>query len=375
MRFYLLLFVIFQPLLSFCQFDLTKSLPANFKRDGSVDYTFYIQKGINENRVVNMPDFPIMISDIGINIPSNSVINFLGNSKIILKPSMLPSYKVLQITGSENVTINNPHIEGDRNTHLTEGGEAGILIAIMGSKNVTINGGILNNSWADGIYLGTKTVNGIPHTSNYNITIKNIQILNSRRNGISIISVSGCTIEKVRIALSGGGKRFHDPQSGLGFEPNHRINKLERITVDNLITESNFKHGIYCGLSNWYKEASSTDLKTKQLDITVKNWIDKKSGTPLLLSWNKAAFPNSDLINIQGKFSIINPNWEILSNQNRLIEQYINQPQSGIELILSNPQVHIIPIKGNKVPLFENFRDLNNHLIKKFGKAANVNVR
>src|ERR1035437_4931516 len=56
--------------------DLTKYLPADFVKDASIDYTEYIQKGLDENKMVLMPNFALLINEKGINIKSGSRIIF-----------------------------------------------------------------------------------------------------------------------------------------------------------------------------------------------------------------------------------------------------------------------------------------------------------
>ena len=77
--------------------DLTAYLPPNFSRRGDVDYTVYIQKGLDENRKVIFPDFPILINDAGLTIKSNSQIYFSKNSLVKLKASNKERYEIFRL--------------------------------------------------------------------------------------------------------------------------------------------------------------------------------------------------------------------------------------------------------------------------------------
>ncbi len=53
---------------------IEKALPVGYVKNGTVDYTSYIQTAINNNSNLVFPAFPILINDKGLNIGSNKVI-------------------------------------------------------------------------------------------------------------------------------------------------------------------------------------------------------------------------------------------------------------------------------------------------------------
>src|ERR1035437_1873014 len=77
--------------------DLTKYLPKDFVKDASKDYTAYIQKGLDENEIVKMPNCPLLVNEKGLNIKSGSKILFQKNSSLTMKPNSLTNYSVLEI--------------------------------------------------------------------------------------------------------------------------------------------------------------------------------------------------------------------------------------------------------------------------------------
>src|SRR5690606_36982754 len=111
--------------------DLTRLLPKGYVKDGTVDYTKYIQDGIERFRVVVMPNFPVLISDIGLHLKSNSDIYFNINSKLIMKASAKGTdsntdvYQMMLLDKVSNVKIFNANLVGDRKNHKGSKGEWG----------------------------------------------------------------------------------------------------------------------------------------------------------------------------------------------------------------------------------------------------------
>src|SRR5690606_13104071 len=136
-------------------YDLTLALPKGYKKDGSVDYTKYIQMALNKHKNVLMPNFTIATT--GLLAVSNSNIKFQSNSKLKLLPTDRERYQVLAIHGVENVTVTNANIEGDLKNHKGTKGEWGFGIDIRNAINITINNAKVSNCWGDGIVVAYST--------------------------------------------------------------------------------------------------------------------------------------------------------------------------------------------------------------------------
>jgi len=242
--------------------DITKYLPNNPNKEGKVDYTEYLQKGINENRAILMPNFPILINDNGLDIPNNTLVVFNLNSQIKLSPSDKTNYQVLRMHNKSNVTVYSPKIIGDRYEHLNTKGEWGMGISIVSSSNISIYNANITNCWGDGIYLGQR--NG---KTNENIKIEHALIDNNRRNGISVISVDGLEMSNVIISNTNGTS----PESGLDFEPNHNSEFLKNINVNNLYTFNNKTNGVVVYLARLRGSVQ------KDVSITINNHTDRYS--------------------------------------------------------------------------------------------------
>lgn len=266
--------------------DITNYLPANYSKNGNVDYTYYIQKGILENKNVLFPNFPILIDDKGLKVPNNSVLIFNKNSKIILKGSFNSNYNILDIRNIKNVKVYFAQIVGDRDGHNGKGGEWGMGIGIWNSANVNIIKPFISNCWGDGIYVNGGT----------NINILNPVLNHNRRNGISIISGDSIVIKNMLSANTDGTL----PKAGIDIEPNNnKVDYIKHVTIDNPITYNNYR-GILVSL---YNMSGSLD---KKVNVQINNPIDDGSNRGIDLYVNKKKFDDRS---ISGSITINNPKW------------------------------------------------------------------
>lgn len=243
--------------------DLTKYLPKGYNTEGRVDYTEFIQKGLDENLKVTMPDFPILVNKSGLKLRSNQIISFKSKSKLIMVPNEETNYAVLHVVNIENVEIFNPNIEGDRFTHLGKKGEWGMGISILSSKNILISNANIKECWGDGIYLGEDRKSKLP---NENIKIVGGVIDNNRRNGISVITAKNLEISDMLISNTNG----KDPMSGIDIEPNNNRQFLQNIVLKNINTINNGNEGIKVYLK--YYAGSKNEIS-----INIENLNDSNS--------------------------------------------------------------------------------------------------
>lgn len=237
-------------------------LPKNYVKNGTKDYTAFLQKAIDENKYVLLPNFPIRINDFGLDLKNNSVIVFNKKTEIKLKNSNKGSYELLRIHNKENISIYDPKIKGDKYTHSATKGEWGMGISIRSSRNIEIIRPNIQECWGDGIYLGEITNKG----TNYNIRIKHGFINDNRRNGISVISVDGFILKNMIISNTNGTS----PQAGIDFEPNYQKQKLKNIKIEDLYTYNNKSRGI---LFNLNKLKGSKE----EVSILVENYENNSS--------------------------------------------------------------------------------------------------
>lgn len=231
-------------------FKVVDILPTNYKKDASQDYTMYLQKAIDENAVVLLPDFPILVNDKGIKLNNNSVLLFDNNSQLKLKPTDKGGYAIININNKKNVSIYNAKIVGDRNEHLGTKGEWGMGISINDASDVKVYNAIIKNCWGDGIYIGGKNFSN-------NVTISGGLIDNNRRNGISIIGGDNILLQDLVISNSNGA----NPQTGIDLEPNNQQNKKLNVSLKSILTFNNKLNGLSFYLDNLKDTVTSNNVQ------------------------------------------------------------------------------------------------------------------
>ncbi len=272
-------------------------LPQNFVRDGTVDYTSFVQLAIDENNNISFPNFPILINDTGLKLRSNSNIFFTENASLLMKPSKKTKFSFLYLNGVDKVTIYNPTLKGERKQHLDTKGEWGMGISLYGASNIKIYNAQIQDTWGDGIY-----ISNLKEAESKNVLIKNGQIDNARRNGISIISGKNIIVDNVLISNT-NGKR---PGAGIDIEPNHRTDILDNIQLTNIKTFNNQNEGILLVLTRIGNESLN-----KNVSIHIMNHIDDGSDYAMRFG---SGFRKKDKP-LSGKIMIQNSQW--LNNRNK----------------------------------------------------------
>src|SRR5690606_30275234 len=241
----ILFFVLFIGIHIQAQVDLTKYLPQNYVKNGSVDYTNYLQIGVDMNSYILMPNFPILINKNGLQLHSNQTIVFQENSSLIMEPNEEANYGMLNIIDVENIKIINPILKGDRDHHLGSEGEWGMGLNILSSKNVKVINSNISNLWGDAVYVGE-----IPYKERAkynrldffceNVIIDGGDIENNRRKVSSVSNVKELLIENILIRNTNGTL----PMAGIDLEPNNNEQLLENIIIKNVTTQNNGEVGI-----------------------------------------------------------------------------------------------------------------------------------
>jgi len=289
--------------------DLTKFLPSNHVTDGSVDYTSDLQKGINTNKIVIMPNFPVMVS--GIHVNNGTTVIFQERSLLKMEPSKKIGYEVIAISHVHNVNLYFPKIKGDRAEHIGTKGEWGFGIGVISSKNIRILQPEISDCWGDGIYInnmGSDRNNALPDSND--IFVDGARIDNNRRNGISIIDGNSIIIKNSIVSNTNGTL----PMSGIDVEPNDGYSQLKNIVLDSVITFNNSKYGILISL------AFFTDIDKKDISLTIKNCSDDGSnnGMGFVFDWlNK-----KDFVNAKGNINVVNPFWKNSRSSNLKLPVY-----------------------------------------------------
>ena len=305
-------------------FDVTNSLPTNYVKDGTVDYTTYLQQALNSHRVVKLPNFLVSINFKGLNLISNSTIIFDNNSKIKMIPNDKSGYNMLSINGKSNIKLLNPKLVGDRNGHLGNKGEWGMGIGITNSSNIQIINPNIRDLWGDGIYIG-----GNKYSKD--ITVKGGIIDNNRRNGITIVSGDNVKISNLVVSNSNGA----NPMTGIDIEPNSENNLKINVDFNSVTTFNNRVSGITFNLNH----LKSTTLENS-VNINLQDFKDQYSSYGISYSNMKSVTKK----NLEGSVRFTNIN---LSN-NQIPIRFMNNNSSLDNMKLSTSGIQILHQNSSK---------------------------
>ena len=313
--------------------DLTSYLPSNYDRSGNTDYTLQLQKGLNENSLVIMPDFLILIGPQGLQLKSNSKVLFQKNSKLVVKENTKEFYSALNFENVDKVEVYFANLIGERYQHLSTKGEWGMGIYIVHSKNIFIEKPIITKFWGDGVYIGK--LEGITSS---NIIINAALIDENRRNGISIIAGENIEIKSSIISNTYGTS----PEYGIDVEPNKPEDVLNKITLTNNITYNNSKGGLLFALDNLQGK------NAKEINVQVNNYIDyySEKGIEFHIDRGYQKFTTP----IKGTITIIGAN--LLYNKIPMISN--DSKQSQIQLNLINLKTNNKKLSNSTINNFVN---------------------
>jgi hypothetical protein len=301
-------------------FYLINSLPLGYVKDGSRDYTTYIQSAVSKYSNIVFPAFPVLVNDKGISVGSNKTLTFLDGSEIRLKGTSNSSYSVLLIQNASNVTLYSPVIIGDRSTHIGTTGEHGMGISIKGSASaVTIYSPRITDCWGDGIYVGQAN-----NLNPKNILIKDAYLRKNRRDGISIISVDGLVLDNIYAGYSDGTSPF----CGINIEPNNTSCIVNNVKMNNVRTEYNGATGIQIGTRNMLGTSDRTS------NITILNHVD--IGSPRYACKIMCNSLAGTTAKQYGLIDVINPTWNRTGTNRPL---YLSTNQRAFKTAVSSPEV------------------------------------
>lgn len=299
--------------------DLTSYLPVNYVKDGSVDYTKYLQEGLNENKNVCFPNFPILINENGLDVKNNQILKFQNGSSLIMKPNAKEKYGILNLINVKNVTIHNPYLVGDRNKHLGTKGEWGMGINILSSENIRIINPYISNCWGDGIYVGEIHYDDRVKYKLTDYASKDIKIIggvidNNRRNGISVISVKGLLIKNTMIKNTHGTL----PMAGVDIEPNNNGQSIEDVRLIGVTTKNNAEVGFKYVPSGFFGHRS------RNVSILLENCSDVGSKVGLFIGGARPSSTYKSIKKFDGAITI--RNFHSYSNEKAMrigsIQQY-----------------------------------------------------
>jgi len=158
-------------------------------------------------------------------------------------------------------------------------------IYISGSTNVEISGLTCMDAGGDGLYISGSEKKPFSE----NITISDVKVKGSVRQGLTVISARNLLVRKSLFAYSSGVM----PQSGIDIEPASVRDRLERIQMEENVTEANAGNGIRIALSKLRAESTP-------ISVIIRRHQDKAAGQNGLFATNEtnneAGVPGTVLI-------------------------------------------------------------------------------
>lgn len=143
------------------------------------------------------------------------------NGSIMLVPNEFKQYYIIQVKGNKISISGDGSVIGDKDSHFGTEGEWGMGLRFHEASNSSVNGLTIKDCWGDCIYVGGNSKN---------ILIKNCNLDNGRRQGISVTKADNVTVKKCIITNVGGTK----PEFAIDVEPN-RGDTVDNVLIDEVV--------------------------------------------------------------------------------------------------------------------------------------------
>ncbi|MBV1857505.1 MAG: right-handed parallel beta-helix repeat-containing protein [Nannocystaceae bacterium] len=209
----------------------------------------------------------------GIELPSDMVFEMQDGAVLTMETNDRWNYCIIAVGGAHDVVIRGGEIVGDRSSHIYEGGGAhdeGHAVCIEGnSERVLVEDTVLRDVTGDGVLI---VGSGDAGNSCFDITIRNNEIHDNRRQGVSIVGGVRVAIEDNEIHHINGTS----PQFGVDVE------SLDFLSADILIRNNHFHANAGGDLVNtdgtnlWFVDnvCDQTGLSRSQTDGPIVHWGD-----------------------------------------------------------------------------------------------------
>ncbi|OJV36713.1 MAG: hypothetical protein BGO33_04260 [Bacteroidia bacterium 43-41] len=293
------------------------------KENKNKDYTEIIQKVIDVNSYIVMPNYPVYINKNGLKISSDKTIYFQKISQIIFKgPADSRESDILKVYKAKNVKIYNPNIVGSKFQNEKQWGEWSAGIAILGSDNVEIYNAYISETYGDGIILADQS---------RNIIIYGGWIDQARRDGISITSGINVSISNLTISNTTGTL----PMCGIQIEPDWPTDNLENIVIRNVI---GFNNGNATINTNVGPMNSNEKEYGKRISITQENITDYYSTFAIgfVMNADNSKYTPAGIIRVKNikSFSSKNFMWKDGGKSNVIIKATSLTDKNGKTILL-----------------------------------------
>jgi parallel beta-helix repeat protein len=189
--------------------------------NGSADDTNAIQNAVNAAPVggtVYIGPGTYMIRATfptgGIQLKSNMTLVMSQGTTLQAFTNSATEYSIVRVWDKKDVNVVGGTLKGERATHTGTGGEWGFGLDVRGSEDITIEDVNARDCWGDGFFIDRSlVVAGRPNSKN--VKMRGCNSTNNRRQGLSIVGLSGGVVEASTFSNNKGTA----PQSGIDLEP------------------------------------------------------------------------------------------------------------------------------------------------------------
>ena len=223
--------------------------------DGITDDTEAINSCLAENKMILFKNIYLInpvantLDDVtlryGINIPSNRILIFEKNAKLICAETGSNNYDAVLLYEKSNIIIKGMTLHGNRSTELPIDHPRDTCngLGIRGCENIYIDSATVDDFIGDGVAIwvsGNQEVAG-EYTICKDITLSDCKVFGNRRNGITIGGIDGfyaqsCEIYNNGLPVEYGGddsSSAQPPQAGVDIEPD-----FDHVPVKNVVFET-----------------------------------------------------------------------------------------------------------------------------------------
>lgn len=236
---------------------------------------------------------------VALEMKSNVHLMFEDGAELVMQANSADSYAMILVPyDAVNVTISGKGIlTGDWVTHTGVTGEGGMGIWLAGCTGTKISDLTIQTCWGDGIFYTRSFVVGAQSYVK-DVIVENVNCVRNRRQGYSIISCDGLTMNNCSASLTGfkpGGGEGTDPSAGIDIEPDVSSHKMRRCVINNFTSYGNLGAGIRV-------DFDEVILSDNVYEITINNHVDDSSNFGFAMTGSIAA-PGGYVVINNAKYS------------------------------------------------------------------------
>jgi hypothetical protein len=166
---------------------------------------------------LHVPAGTYLVDTNKIRLKANTSLIMYAGAILQAVPNNKRHYKIIEVS-EDNVSISGGTLIGERYQHIGTDGEWGHAVWIGGgARNVQISGMVVKQAWGDGFYIRNAS----------HVRLTKVVADGNRRQGLSVIAVSGLIVEQSSFINNGGTR----PGAGIDLEPDRATDLVEDVDI------------------------------------------------------------------------------------------------------------------------------------------------